>query len=54
MPSLLTTAGIGLACSVAVDRAAIAQQAAIAIVFGLFLIDSVVSGTEVAWLGAAS
>ena len=54
IPYLLTTAGIGLACSVALDREAIAQRAAIAIVFGLFLIDSVVSDTEVAWLGTAS
>jgi ABC-2 type transport system permease protein len=54
IPYLLTTAGIGLACSVTLDREAIAQRAAIAIVFGLFLIDSVVANTEVAWLGAAS
>jgi ABC-2 type transport system permease protein len=54
IPYLLTTAGIGLACSVTLDRVAIAQRAAIATVFGLFLIDSVVSDTGVAWLGAVS
>jgi ABC-2 type transport system permease protein len=54
IPYLLTTAGVGLACSVALDREAIAQRAAIVIVFGLFLVDSVVAGTAVAWLGTAS
>jgi ABC-2 type transport system permease protein len=54
IPYLVTTAGIGLACSVTLDREAIAQRAAIAIVFGLFLIDSIVSDTGIAWLGTAS
>jgi ABC-2 type transport system permease protein len=54
VPYLLTTAGVGLGCSVALDRESVAQRAAMAIVFGLFLVDSVVSNTEFAWLGAAS
>jgi len=54
IPYLLTTAGIGLACSVYFDRAGIAQRVAMASVFGLFLVDSVVSNTDFAPLGVAS
>lgn len=54
IPYLLTTAGIGLACSVYFDRASVAQRVAMATVFGLFLVDSVVTNTDFAALGAAS
>lgn len=54
VPYLLTTAGVGLLCSVAVDRASIAQRIAMAVVFGLFLVDSVVTGTDYSWLGAVA
>lgn len=54
LPYLLTTAGVGLACSVYFDREPIAQRAAAATVFGLFLVDSAVSNTSVAWLGAVA
>lgn len=46
--------GNGPACSVALDREAVPRRAAVAVVFGLFLVDSVVSDTGVAWPGAAS
>jgi ABC-2 type transport system permease protein len=52
IPYLLTAAGIGLLASVAVDRASVAQRAALAATFGLFLIDSVVSSTDFSALGA--
>ncbi len=54
IPYLLTTAGIGLACSVYFDRVSIAQRAAMGIVFGLFLVDAVVASTDYAWLGLVS
>lgn len=54
IPYLLTTAGIGLACSVYFNRASIAQRAAMGIVFGLFLVDSVVASTDYEWLGLIS
>ena len=54
IPYLLTTAGIGLACSTYFDRASVAQRVAMATVFGLFLVDSVVTNTDFAALGAAS
>ncbi|MFC4405397.1 ABC transporter permease [Haloarchaeobius iranensis] len=54
VPYLLASAAVGLLASVAVDRASIAQRAAVGVVFGLFLVDSVTSGTEFSWLGAVS
>ena len=46
VPFLLVCAGIGLAFSVAVDRAAIAERAAVGTVFVLYLVESVVGGAE--------
>jgi ABC-2 type transport system permease protein len=54
IPYLLTTAAIGLCASVVFDRASIAQRVAMGVVFGLFLVESVVTGTDVSWLGALS
>jgi ABC-2 type transport system permease protein len=42
VPYLLVCAGIGVALSVAVDRAAVAERAAVGVVFVLFLVESVV------------
>lgn len=54
VPYLLTTAAIGLLASVWFDRTGLAQRAAMGVVFGLFLIDSVVTNTDFAELGALS
>ncbi len=54
VPYLLTTAAVGLLASVWFDRTSLAQRAAMGVVFGLFLIDSVVTNTEFADLGALS
>lgn len=51
IPYLLTCAAIGLVFSVVVNRAAIAERAAIGVVFVLYLLDSVVSdGSSVEWV----
>jgi len=52
LPYLFTCAGIGLACSVVASRASIAQRAAMGLTFGLFLVESLVTGTDYAWAGA--
>lgn len=52
LPYLFTCAGIGLAFSVIGDRSSIAQRAAMATVFGLFLLESIVTGTDWEWVGA--
>jgi ABC-2 type transport system permease protein len=54
VPYLATTASIGLAASVVFDRASLAQRAGAGAVFALFLVETVVAGTDVAWLGAVS
>jgi len=54
VPYLLTTAGVGLAASVVFDRTSLAQRAGMGVVFGLFLVESVVAGTDFSWLGAIS
>lgn len=54
VPYLLTTAGIGLAASVVFDRATVAQRVGTGTVFGLFLVESVVAGTDFSWLGGLS
>lgn len=51
IPYLFACAAIGLAFSVLVDRESIAQRAAMATVFGLFLLESVVSTTDYDALG---
>jgi len=54
VPYLLVAAALGLLASVVFDRASIAQRVAGGGVFGLFLVDSVSAGTDVAWLGTLS
>ncbi|MFB6072100.1 MAG: ABC transporter permease subunit [Halobacterium sp.] len=54
LPYLLVCAGVGLAFSVVADRASVAQRAAMATVFGLFLLESVVAGSAYAWAGAVA
>jgi ABC-2 type transport system permease protein len=54
IPYLLSTGAIGLVASVVFDRASTAQRVATGVVFGLFLVESVVTGTEFAWVGALS
>jgi ABC-2 type transport system permease protein len=51
---MLTTASDGLLASVWFDRTSLAQRAAMGVVFGLFLVDSVVTNTDFAALGALS
>lgn len=46
IPYLLVCAGIGVVFSVVVDRAAVAERAAIGVVFILFLVESVVGGAD--------
>lgn len=46
VPYLLCCAAIGLVFSVLVDRASIAQRGALGVLFGLFLLESVVIGTD--------
>lgn len=54
VPYLLTCGAVGLGFSVLFDRAAIAQRAAMGVIFGLFLVESVVTSTDFAALGAVS
>ena len=54
IPYLLATAAIGLALSVLLGRADLAQRGGLALLFVLFVLDSVTSGTDVEWLGAIS
>jgi ABC-2 type transport system permease protein len=54
IPYLLVCGGIGMVLSVTFDRGDAAQRSAIAVVFLLFLLDSVTVGTDVEWLGAVS
>lgn len=53
-PYLLATAAIGLLASVLARRSATAQRGAMAVVFGFFLVDSVVTDTDWSWMGAAA
>ncbi|QFU83093.1 ABC transporter permease subunit [Natronorubrum aibiense] len=52
IPYLFACAGIGLVCSVAFDRAAIAQRVALGATFALFLMESVLEGTDYEDVGA--
>jgi ABC-2 type transport system permease protein len=54
VPYLLATAAVGLLASVVLDRASTAQRAGAGLVFALFLVESVVTGTDLAPLGAVS
>ena len=54
IPYLFTCAGIGLAFSVLFDRAGVAQRAALGVTFFLYLMESLVQGTDYELLGALS
>ena len=54
LPYLFACAAIGLAISVVADRESVAQRVAMAVVFGLFLLESVVASTDYAWAGAVA
>jgi ABC-2 type transport system permease protein len=54
IPYLLVCGGLGLFLSATLNRGDTAQRAAIALVFLLFLVDSVTLGTDFEWLGAVS
>lgn len=51
IPYLCCCTAIGLACSVAFDRAETARNAAVGALFGLYLLESLVVGSDVSWLG---
>lgn len=51
IPYLLCCAAIGLLFSVTVDRASIARRSALGVLFGLYLLESVVAGTDFGWVG---
>jgi ABC-2 type transport system permease protein len=52
IPYLLVCASIGLVASVAFDRESIAQRAGLAVVFALFLLESVLANTDYEAVGA--
>ncbi|MFP9193814.1 ABC transporter permease subunit [Natronosalvus vescus] len=52
IPYLFACAGIGLVCSVVFNRATIAQRVALATVFGLFMLESLLEGTDYEFVGA--
>jgi ABC-2 type transport system permease protein len=54
VPYLLACAGIGLVLSARFDRGDVAQRSGIAVVFLLFMLDSVTVGTDFEWLGSLS
>ena len=54
LPYLFACAAVGLAFGVLADRESVAQRAAMATVFGLFLLESVVTNTDYAWAGAVA
>lgn len=54
VPYLLATGAIGLVLGVVFSRSAIAERAALAVVFGLFLFESLLTDTDYGWLGGIS
>lgn len=54
VPYLFACASIGIFCSVAFDRASVAQRVALGATFFLFLFESLVDGTDYEILGAIS
>lgn len=54
IPYLLCCAGIGLGLSVLVSRESTAQRAALGVIFGLYMLESLVIDTDYEWLGAIS
>jgi ABC-2 type transport system permease protein len=51
IPYLLCCAGIGLGLSVLASRASTAQRAALGVVFGLYMLESLVLDTDYEWVG---
>lgn len=51
IPYLFACAGIGLFASVAFDRASVAQRVALGVTFGLYLLSSLLRGTDLEWAG---
>lgn len=52
IPYLFACAGIGLLASVVFDRASIAQRVALGVTFGIYLIESLLRGTDYEILGS--
>lgn len=52
IPYLFACAGIGLVASVLVDRTSIAQRLALGVTFGLFMLESLLEGTDYEAVGA--
>lgn len=52
IPYLFACAGIGLLASVLFDRASIAQRVALGVTFGIYLVESLLTGTDYESLGA--
>jgi len=52
IPYLSACAGIGLFASVVANRTAIAQRAALGVTFGLFMLESLLAGTDYEGIGA--
>ncbi|WP_049922179.1 ABC transporter permease [Halopiger djelfimassiliensis] len=52
IPFLFACAGIGLLASVVFERASIAQRVALGVTFGLFLVESLLEGTDYEAVGA--
>lgn len=51
IPYLFACAGIGLLASVVFDRASVAQRVALGVTFGLYLLESLLRGTDLEILG---
>lgn len=54
IPYLLVTAAIGLSLSVVLERADIAQRGSLALIFVLFVLETVTLGSDLEWLGILS
>ena len=54
IPYLLLTAAMGLALSVVVERTDIAQRGSLALIFVLFVLDTVTAATDLEWMGVLS
>ncbi|AEH36876.1 ABC transporter permease subunit [Halopiger xanaduensis] len=52
VPYLFACAGIGLVASVVVDRTSVAQRLALGVTFGLFMLESLLAGTDYEAVGA--
>jgi ABC-2 type transport system permease protein len=54
VPYLFACAGIGILASVLFDRVSVAQRVALGVTFALFLIESVLTGTQYELIGASA